>query len=290
MYNFKRDKDSGTFNWNKVLFQRFDDQYENSTMYPCKGYYKFRNRYHEEPDAHGTAAVPEVFGNLNLTQAKETIIKAATGEGSFVVNSLTPWTWSAHAVNLIAPYGCAEIARMYSNYRVTSVDMNLTFELDLSSIANSFATTGNLMRGRIGFGIWVDHPYITDPSVAQLAEMVMFGKRPLAWMQIDTQKQLKTKTVLRIRNLNILKQFQQDDAAIDAEDTTTFVGGLSSGTWNTLLSTPVTTTVTVNPFIFIDEPLITFGGYGDTAVNIMTTCDIIQHTQLSGPKKKSVDS
>jgi len=281
--NYKRSKKKGSFDWNKVLFPRFDDQIFQVTAFPSVGYFKFEKRYQEDPDDGATKAT--LFEDLNFSHGTVSAGDILTGAKVLLCNTLKPFEgWGAS--DSIAPFGAAELARMYSHYRVTSIDAVFKFMWDITTL-QSLHELGKICIGVIK----ADSNDPLSVSDAQIKEGVRYGKIPVVpFLYSTVDNHFRATATLRIQNLNIIDQFQQDPLSVNIEKTDVFAATLGSGSFATI--TGPATSLALHFFIYVDVPSgrigIPVGDDGD--IDILTSAHIVQHCQLTGPSKKTVDA
>lgn len=287
MYKFRRDKDKGSFDWNNVIVRRWDDQFQLTTMWPSKGYFRFRQYYREE-NARLTASAQEplLFASYNMaTAVRHDVTQSQFG---LSLNSMTPFSASDELAWITQPPGKDVFELMYDNYRVSSVDMDAYFKIDPETLEAPVDGVG--IKFTLGFGFIVDTTAIDLPVAAQLREAVRNGQFPLSYLHYDSSNANSVNDAAHVcvRNLNVLNQWVQDDTGVDIENTGVFTGTL--GTSYATVGQPGNVLFGYF-FVVMIEPPTTMGAFGtpDVVATIMSTISLTQHTQLTGPKGKTVE-
>lgn len=289
MYKYRRDKDKGSFDWNRVVERRWDDQFQLTTMWPSKGYYRFRQNYREENvRLTAVAQEPLFWGAYNMA----TLVRYDCGISAQALrlNSLTPFIDFDEAAWITQPSGTDVFASMYDNYRVSSVDMDAYFKIDPETL-DAPDTAGVGLKFTLGFGFYIDTTAITGPSAAQLKEAVKNGQFPLSYLHFDSNQHnvINDQAHVKVRNLNVLNQWVQDDTGVDVENT-----GVFTGTFGTSYATVGQPGNILYGYFFVVmiEPPTRVGAFGTPDVNctILSTFNLTQHSQLSSPVSKVVET
>jgi len=294
MYNYAGvDRGDGSFDWNRVVGIRWDDQYQYQSMIPSRGYYRFKSIYKEVPQDLDTAIgaagqSSSVFlGDKNFFLAPGTV---GVADSYVITNSLKPFLAFGTAPHLLAPWGSAFFASLYGKYRVTSIDMDMFFRIDESTLTSGSAFTA--AEFILGFGcyLWGDGAG-NEPTTESIKQMVLHGDLPLAILKKTGSMPSTMNNVahVKLRNLNILKQFVQENTVEDINDVTDFAGEFGDGAFANIIQPAFN--VYCTPFYYIIKPMA--GQHTlteDTQVRILTEINIISHTELVDPQVKSPET
>lgn len=280
------------YNLNSLIGVHFSETNSSGSLisaFPREAWFNFEQSYEERSEG-STPTLYRIFHAMDLTGNAGTIITPNTATSALCLNTLesnyNPHYGLAYGQDAInanhAPYGAKLISDMYKTYRVTSCYFKFRFRMDTQVFLGKSSTEAGqkvVLRGGI---ILTKKPHELVNHTA-LREAILANKiRTRRW--VITNNSINIPELVIDGDVNIIKQFDQDDQSVDQKDTTTFAALLGNG--STTITSPATALYVV-PFFMIDEPMVSFQGVSpDNAVALLTDIYVKKTTLMSGPKEK----
>ncbi len=268
------------YNLNYFWGQSFTNNFKAETWLPPKAWWDARSQHLET----SAIDVDPCFLSVDFS-VKAAVQKANQTNGWHVVlNTVTPYSivddGTGAGLGAIIP-GLTFLDTLYTNYRVTSVDCTLVFTPNLSTVAAG-------TDGIIQFGAVLSSSNANPLTSGQIKQGVEAGLYQLASLRINSDRgAAKYPTaVLKLKNLNIMAQFQAENA-LDRLDPKQFTSTL--GATQAAHGTP-TTQLFLHPFSYVKQKTYIVSGATDASISV--NCDVYmkQTLLLSNPVIKLTDT
>ncbi len=314
---------SKTFNWNKVIGHNFTD--DGEVVYPPKGFFTFKTKHAEySEDDDLIMAFPEV--DCWLQGAGQNVImdvilpnvSDAKWHQAVLCNALVPFrnfhASIAHIAPILSENGAFvpftdHFAAQYKNYRVTSFELMLEFNLTgVNTGSDSFGTCvfrcGVLLideETAVSTGARVDNFY----DQTRLAKLIRhrYQANTLKTVPVSYAQGITRAGKLMIK-ANVIDQFldkkytsidvvaapNSDNVStppLDVTDMNNYQGDLlvSQAGMSQYIALPKIKLWAV-PFAILVKPfIISTAGDGNAPVQIHLSMQMTQHTQLTNPIK-----